>query len=544
MRRLLFFSLRLLPVLFLAACASVPETAPRSSLPSIMRAEVSLKQARRKGTSIEQRAGFYLAAAEDTEPFAITGEPARGREIYNNATAEITALLRGANEGREWKSGTIFDGPRGSYRMTLDSAKRDGQWASEAFDRFIVARDVNHRRLRKRVSEPGLGGSLVGVKSPPDGRKGRDPFVPRFGYRAPVTATLDFRWTRDGKRDAVLALHDPERQREIRIGNATAPLAADISAPLASFPYKSEALVGLLAMIFADRFSSESGLFMLEPYQPERVPVVLVHGLLSTPQMWGDVINEIEGDPELRGRVQFWVFWYPTGTPITFNALKLRDELATARRRYGLPRGVVLVGHSMGGLLARLQVTEPGRAIWDTTFKNRADELYRKVPAQSFLKRSAIFNSNPDVKREVFICVPHRGSQMALGSIGNIGRKLISLPASLVFQTQKTLGIPLELIFGKGRRLPTSIDGLSPHSPLLTALDRLPILAPHHSIIGDSGRGDSPLSSDGTVPYSSSHLDSAESELIVPGPHSSYELPPTIAEIRRILRLHLGQSPR
>jgi hypothetical protein len=143
------------------------------------------------------------------------------------------------------------------------------------------------------------------------------------------------------------------------------------------------------------------------------------------------------------------------------------------------------------------------------------------------------------VKREVFICVPHRGSQMAISSIGNLGRKLVSLPASFLFSIEKRIGIPLEMLFGKGSKLPTSIDGLSPHSPLLTALDKLPIQAPHHSIIGDRGRGDTPKSSDGTVPYWSSHLDSAQSELIVPGPHGSYELPETIDELRRILKLHL-----
>ena len=213
MRRLLFFSLRLLPVLFLAACASVPETAPRSSLPGIMRAEASLKQARRKVASVEQRAGFYLAAAEDTEPFAITGEPVRGREIYNNATAEVTALLRGANGGREWKNGMIFDGPRGSYRMTLDSAKRDGQWPSEAFDRFIVARDVNHRRLRKRVGEPGLGGSGVrdagagGLAQELRGTGGIGGRAARGGfarggalclYQSPSQPLEDFVWGWDG----------------------------------------------------------------------------------------------------------------------------------------------------------------------------------------------------------------------------------------------------------------------------------------------------------------------------------------------------------
>ena len=525
MRRFLFLTLRLLPLLLAAACASSPEVARRSAIPAVVEAERDLKQARRVTLPAEKRAGFFLAAAEETERFATGGEPERGREIYNNATAELTALLREADGGRWWKREQSLAGPRGNFRLRIEGGVGE-------FDRFIVARGVNQRRLRKHFAEPGVGGSLVGVK------KSGDPLVGRFGARAAVTATLDFR----GVNEAALSLHDPEVQRAVRIDGATALLAADFSAPIASFPYRSETVLGLLAMIFAERFSAEAGLYMVGPYHPDRLPVVLVHGLLSTPQMWSDVINEIEGDPELRGRVQFWVFWYPTGTPITFNALKLREELATAHRRYGLPHGVVLVGHSMGGLLARLQVTDPGRAIWDNTFKKRADLLYRKVPADSFLKRAAIFSPNPDVKREVFICTPHRGSEMALGSIGYIGRKLISLPATLVFRVEKTLGIPLELVFGKGNRLPTSIDGLSPRSPLLTALDGLPILAPHHSVVGDRGRGDTPGSSDGTVPYRSSHLDSALSELVVPGPHGAYALPQTIEELRRILKLHLSRK--
>jgi pimeloyl-ACP methyl ester carboxylesterase len=133
-------------------------------------------------------------------------------------------------------------------------------------------------------------------------------------------------------------------------------------------------------MVLAERFSAESGLFMLEPYHADRVPVILVHGLLSTPQMWLNTINEIEGDPELRGRVQFWVFWYPTGTPISFNALKLREGLAGATPLRLVSRRV-LVGHSMGGLLSRLQVADSGRAIWNQTFKRRADELFQEVPA-------------------------------------------------------------------------------------------------------------------------------------------------------------------
>lgn len=90
------------------------------------------------------------------------------------------------------------------------------------------------------------------------------------------------------------------------------------------------------------------------------------------------------------------------------------------------------------------------------------------------------------------------------------------------------------------KRLPTGINGLSPRSPLLRSLDTLPIDAPYYSIIGDRGRGNTPNSSDGVVPYWSSHLAGAQSELIVPGPHGSFALPQTIAELKGILRLHLA----
>jgi hypothetical protein len=91
----------------------------------------------------------------------------------------------------------------------------------------------------------------------------------------------------------------------------------------------------------------------------------------------------------------------------------------------------------------------------------------------------------------------------------------------------------------KGFLFPPSVHGLSPESPLLKSLNTRPIKMPYHTIAGDRGRGDSPNSSDGVVPYSSSHLEHAQSELIVPGPHGSYALPQTIAELQRILRLHL-----
>jgi hypothetical protein len=60
-----------------------------------------------------------------------------------------------------------------------------------------------------------------------------------------------------------------------------------------------------------------------------------------------------------------------------------------------------------------------------------------------------------------------------------------------------------------------------------------------HSIIGDRGRGDTPDSSDGVVPYWSSHLDGARSERIVPSGHPAHQNKQGMEEVDRILRLNL-----
>ena len=102
----------------------------------------------------------------------------------------------------------------------------------------------------------------------------------------------------------------------------------------------------------------------------------------------------------------------------------------------------------------------------------------------------------------------------------------------------------LSAFTGNSKILPNSVTSLSPKNPTLKVVDKAPMRVPHHTILGDRGRGDSPNSSDGVVPYWSSHLDSAQSQKIVPGPHGSCELPQTIEELKRILHLHLKTAGR
>jgi pimeloyl-ACP methyl ester carboxylesterase len=288
---------------------------------------------------------------------------------------------------------------------------------------------------------------------------------------------------------------------------------------------------------------SETGIYEIQPYDPDRIPVILVHGLISTARMWRNVVNEIEMDPTLRGRFQYWVFNYPTGNPVAYSALRFREELANAEKLYGFPHGFALVGHSLGGLVSRMQATTLDRAAWDREVGTPVEKLFMEAPAGGLIHRSLIFNANPKIRRIVFICTPHRGSDMAIDSIGEIGMRLIALPANLTSIVTKSVSHGLAAFTG-GERIPNSITSLSPKNPTLKVMDKLPIRAPHHTILGDRGKGDSPNSSDGVVPYWSSHLDSALSQKIVPGPHGSCELPETIEELKRILHLHLKTAGR
>ena len=198
----------------------------------------------------------------------------------------------------------------------------------------------------------------------------------------------------------------------------------------------------------------------------------------------------------------------------------------------------------MGGLLSRMQVTNSGTTIWNEVFGSRAPEVYSQIPNDSRAKRALIFRADPAISRVIFVATPHRGSRLATEQIGAIAIWLIRLPLHLIYEIPEAMAHALNPGSQQAERqralVPTSIQGLSPNSPLLRALAQLPIQVPHHSIIGDRGRGNTPNSSDGVVPYWSSHLASAESEKIVPTGHEAMADPGAVEEIRRILLLNLG----
>jgi hypothetical protein len=151
------------------------------------------------------------------------------------------------------------------------------------------------------------------------------------------------------------------------------------------------------------------------------------------------------------------------------------------------------------------------------------------------------WSPRPDVGRVVFICTPHRGSELARSFIGRLGSRLVRLPNELMSVATMASSL-LRMDMGEMTRqsFPTSIETLSPDHRFVRAMDRLPPSrkVPFHTILGDRGKNDSPNSSDGVVPYWSSHLDGARSEKIIADGHGAHQNAEAIAELHRILKEH------
>ena len=299
-----------------------------------------------------------------------------------------------------------------------------------------------------------------------------------------------------------------------------------------------------------------ANLMLIRPYEPGKIPVVMVHGLISTPLAWIPMLNELLRDPVIQSKYQFMLYMYPTGVPIPIAAAGLRESLVQAKMMYD-PDGrdpafeqMVLLGHSMGGVLSRTVAVASGDQFWRLYSDRPFDEILGDREVLDELKRYFFFEPLPFVSRVVFLATPHRGSEMSRGVVGRVGTSLISDPDhihKLLYQLVKQNPDAFES--RRFRRLPTSIETLEPNSPILTALlehaaagapacDPVPL---DHRIAEDPTAV--AQSTDGVVPYTSSHLDGVASEKIVRSDHGVQKDPEAIREVRRILREHVGVVP-
>jgi len=339
----------------------------------------------------------------------------------------------------------------------------------------------------------------------------------------------------DGAACCEAALVDPTRIEQLPTASGTLPLAMDLLAPIdATRATGVTPMTGIANLLWPRHFAGDPRIVFLRPFDPDKTPVVLVHGLLSTPGVWAPLVAELEADPRIRDCCQFWFFYYPTGQPVPLSALQLREALTAAVAHTGLDRPMILVGHSMGGILSRAQVSR--------MTPTRAEAILpgvSKLPDYNRLRRALIFEPRDDVSRAIFLFTPHRGSRLASNSVGALALRLIRLPDTLVSEMEQALQ---QLAGATSQRMPTSIQGLSPRSAFLRALNATTPTVPVHTVLGNRGRGDGSRGSDGVVPVQSARIAAAESELIVPTGHGGFGHPAAVAEIKRIILADVAQQ--
>ncbi len=527
--------------LVLPACAriAVVSEKPAAAFSSNAQGNRSASEMIARGQELERRApleaiGAYITAARDSLRI-LDRDPhdVEARRAYNFAVARNYSVVRAAKLDPWTKPLPV--GINGELTLTHKPDARP-EWNPALYD--LVPADqlfLKGSYVEKRVTKDGIGAPLVAIRhlTPEEASAN---FAPRVIYYS-VTGVARF----DGA-SCALSLEDPLAIETVRVGANRYPLAADFTASFALLLAREKPeKLGLSRLLKPEEYAGTARVARLEPFNPNKRVLLVIHGLMDTPASWTPMLNDLRSDPEIRRNYQFWFFSYPSGYPYPYSASILRHELDAIEKKYPMRKPMVVVGHSMGGCIARTLITDSGSKLWLEGFGRPPAEVRMDPQSKRILEDALILKPRREIGRVIFLSAPHRGSELARNFIGRIGSMLVRTPFKML-----TLGQTLHEAMTpdptalKLKQLPNSVDTLAPNNRFVVAINKLPIAPgiPYHTIVGDRGRGDTPRSSDGVVAYWSSHLDGAASELVVPSNHSTPINPQAIAEVHRILKLN------
>ena len=430
----------------------------------------------------------------------------------------------------------------------------DTDESSLAFEQLFLAADLQaYDPFMLRQQDNGLGITVVGQRENTGSEQDR--YFPPEGIFRPLTVMpvkLDF----SNPVLPVLTLRGVYMQQQQHWPIAQQQYALNYD-PASAYLCLVEAAVAdqleTTGLFNADKVEDKLGIYAIEPLSTAKIPILMIHGLNSSPLIWRRLSWAIFSNPQLSARYQVWHAFYPSGPPPFFNAMRLRkltDELLqhiSPDLQAVAANNMVIVGHSMGGIISKTYVQNSGNALWDTTFYRPPAELPVDDDTRHTLEDIFIFTAKPYVKAVVFIDTPHRGAATADGWIGRLASMMITLPQTMksVFNhmwlalTEEDIKPAMRgFMSGFG---PNSVDVLSPKHPLVQQLSQLPLQAPVYSVIGnnDPSRCRSASSCktlhDSVVPYHSAYLQAAQAEIVVPSQHNSYQSPEAIAFILDIL---------
>ena len=533
----------IIPLLTLAGCAQYAEVKPkRPALQGppgrepLASEEREIERALHHDRSKPFRALGDCVEVLDVASKELRHDPANttAQRDYTFALSRIFEIIKAARLDA-WTKPLTVRGEHNEYVLTTKLDPRP-EWNPALYD-FTPADefDVGGRYVTERTTRDGIGAPIVAVEREPN-KRARESFAPsRLFYSMTAIARFE-------GRHCVLSAEDPLAKETVTLDGRTYPLAADFTVPLAIMlqstdPKKHE----LARALNPEKYAHTAAIERLQPYDPNKTVVLVIHGLMDSQATWTPMINKLRGDPVIRKNYQFWFYSYPSGYPYPYSAAILRKELDEVEKRFPAHKPMVVIGHSMGGCISRLLLTDSGDQLCLKIFGKPLDQVPLSPRTREYFQQELFFHHRPEIGRVIFIAAPLRGSDLASGWLGQLAASLIHAPRLAGEASREMLRLTsIKESELKPKRRANSVDTLSPKSRFVNAMNTLPMTpgVPYDTIVGDRGRGDSPNSSDGIVPYWSSHLDGAQTEHIVPSGHSAHQDPQAIAEVLHILRAH------
>ncbi|MEP3479338.1 MAG: alpha/beta hydrolase [Fuerstiella sp.] len=470
-------------------------------------------------------------------------------EIYN---AGVKKLLRLLKKSPDHHLTSNIKMPL-SGRLISVHIPFPSPWLSmDQLGAFEFTSDYELKNLRNRHTTEGLGVPIMARRRRPQQQSELEKYY-ADDLTVPITVVVRGDSNSAFQSDSFqLELFDPRESDGMLIGETVVPIATDISTPLAWFltdPRNS--LLETFAFLRPDRASRLEGLYMVQPFDPDRIPVLMVHGIWSSPITWMEMFNDLQSDPVLRDKYQFWFYMYPTGEPLAFTTAKLRERLETLRSecdcvgRNRKLNDMVVVGHSMGGLMAYLLSVDSQDKLWNAISDKSLAEIQTDPKTQEKIRQVFFFESDRSIDRIVTIASPFKGSGLANGITRWITGAIVSIP--------KATAQLSDVIFQQNGQDPmsklltprTSVDSLNKNSAVLQLISQtaIPEQIMHHNIVGLQPQRWWKFwnkSSDGVVNFKSARRTDAVSEVQVEATHSHvHRTPAAIKEVHRILMEHL-----
>ena len=501
-------------------------------------------------------------------------------DVYNSSLESLLRMVFEEEGPTTGQTIAIGEGAQG-IEFVIEI---DGRWKDQIFERFELVNDFQADGLANHYHTYGLGVPLIAVREQQKLQSEFEKYyppeitVPMPAFMHLLPAANEAIEGRDDRgylpkpeqlamRRAVLKLYDPLEQTLVQTESKMVPLESDITTPLAyglRDPLINKGVLATASLLNAEFAPESYGLFMLEPYDPTKIPVVMVHGLWSSPATWVHMFNDLRANRDIHENCQFWFYSYPTGQPFWISAQQMRADLEKIRREVD-PGGdskpldqMVLVGHSMGGLISKMQTVDSEDLFWKVLSDDPIESLKGDRATINLLRDTFYFKPNQAIDRVVTLATPSRGSDFSNPVTQWVSKKLFTLPSVV---TNDFTGVVME---NKDKlkdsasaflTTTTSIGSLSPSNPLFEALEQAKKArtVKTHNIVGQLSRKSflrssskpKKLAGDGVVSIQSAMIESAESQIFVNAEHSEvHQHPGSIFEVRRILLEHLAENNR